>query len=148
MTRFLPAECAAHASEVSVYYEGVSVDNVHTFKVSSLSSSNTWTVRVVLSNKYNLLTMWLSPERLATENYVKVWSDDPFWQWGGCWYNATVGGYALYPFFIAPTTQGHDYGMSHTAYAVLSLISKRGSRAFTYKFSSRLRWNFNSYVEF
>lgn len=147
MTRFLPAECVAHASEVSVYYEGVTTDNVHTFKVSSLSTSNTWTVRVALTNKYNTSSAYLSPDRLATENYVKIYSDDPFWQWGGCAYNATVGGYALYPFFIAPTTPSHDYGMSHTAYAVLSLISKRGKSAFRNKFSAKLRWNFKDYVE-
>lgn len=146
MTRFLPSECQAHAREVSVTYD-YSNDNVHVFRVSSLSSSNTWTVKVMFTAKYNSLTMWLSPERMVSENYVKVWSDDPFWQWGGCWYNATVGGYALYPFFIAPTTQGHDYGMSHTAYAVLYLLSKRGSSAIKQKFSAQLRWNFNSYVE-
>lgn len=144
MTSFLPPACQAHAIEVRVKYDGFHND-IHWFSVSSLSSSHTWTVQVQLSHKFNV-TSGLSPEALLQQGFVKLWSDDPFFTFGGCAYNLTLQGSCLYPFFRAPRFPSHDYGCSHTAFAVLQLLSHLGPGVLEESFSKVLRWTGSSFV--
>lgn len=144
MNRFLPPMCQAHALEVRVSYDGFR-DDVHHFSVSSLSTNNTWDVQVKLSHRLDM-TGNLSPEQLCQGGLVRIFSNDPFFWYGGAAYNATVNNYGLVPCFIAPRYANHDYGMSHTAYAVLQLISRLGGGVLETSFSKVLRWNGFEYV--
>lgn len=138
--QFVPRDCESHAKMVTVTYAGMR-DNKHRFRVSSLSRPGmTHIVHLAVSHKFNMLRS-KSPREVLEEGFVRCWSSDEFFKYGGAAYNLTVLNAALYPFFIAPRTSDHNYICSHTLLAVLDLVCRLGSDVLQENFSRVMVFN-------
>lgn len=143
--RWCPSICLAQYSQVQVRYLGLR-NNIHRFRVSSLSRPGlTHLVQVQLSDKFNKL-LSPSPEFLLYNGIAKVHSTDEFFLYGGCAYNHTKLGCALFSEFRPPHSPDHDFLTCHTELAVLDLLSRLGPGVLRSNFSKVLSWNGSNYV--
>lgn len=106
-------------------YDKTSVLGSHfVFTVSSLSRpGKTHVVYIAANPRYYI--DYPTDQREAVEGgYLKLWSSDEWYKYGGCAYFETQAGIAMLPEFRVPTESAHDCFISHTVMAAVDFFLK------------------------